>query len=159
MKAYKKNIFYKIKHIVPTIGMAGLTVAACCKPDIREDTIPQKQETEIPTEPIDSTKLHDVELMFSVTNISTMFSLDTLQKYIDDKTVKTIYMVTTGHWSTLGPNNISNMRKNLQPCMELSTKLRGRGNFDFRLGAASCVPNDSLWFVQQGWTINKDRQK
>lgn len=157
MKAYKKNIFYKIKHIVPTIGMAGLTVAACCKPDIREDIIPQKQETEIPTEPIDSTKLHDVELMFRRTDITTMFSLDTLQKYIDDKTVKTIYMIPTHHWYSLGANYISNMRKYLQTRMELSTKLRGRGDFDFRPGAI--FSNDSLWFVQQGWTINKDRQK
>lgn len=42
-----------------------------------------------------------------------------------------------------------------QPRIELSTKIHGRGDFNFKVGEASKVPSDSLWFVQHGWTINK----
>ena len=41
----------------------------------------------------------------------------------------------------------------------MSPKMRGRGDFDFKLGEASKVPDDSLWFIKQGWTINKAYQK
>ena len=156
---FVEKMFYNIRHVIPTIGMAGLTImpVACCKPDIREDINP---EPEIPVETIDSTKLHDVEIMFSSIDKGTMLSIDTLQKYIDDKTVRTIYLVPTGHWDGLRSSNITAARKNFfQPRMEMSEKLRGRGDFDFHLGSASMVPNDSLWYIQQGWTINKAHQR
>ena len=30
-----------------------------------------------------------------------------------------------------------------------------RGDFNFKLGEASKVPEDSLWYVKHGWTINE----
>lgn len=156
-----KNKYYlnNIKPTLLSLGLAVWIVASCNNPSIKED-ITSEPEIEIPEEPIDSTKLHDVEIVFSDTNKGTMLSIDTLQKYIDDKTVKTIYLIPTEHWDGYRSSNITTFRKNcLQPRMEMSEKLRGRGDFDFHLGSASMVPNDSLWYIQQGWTINKAHQK
>ena len=150
MKFYKKLI-YNIKRIVPMAGIAGATMlpVSCCEDTIKEDIIPEPPVVK-----------HNVEIVFSLTDVIEKFSVDTLQKYIDDKTVDTIYLVATEHWNGFTAGNISNYRRKLfQPGMELSSRLRGRGDFDFVLGEASKVPNDSLWFVEQGWTINKDHQR
>jgi len=155
MKFYDK-IFYNIRHIIPTIGITGLTMmpVACTKVDLREEKIPQEQKTDT------LIVQHDVLIEFTDLNKATLLSLDTLQKYINDKTVGKIYLVPTNHWNNYYANTISAMRKNfLEPRMKMSDKLQGYGDFDFHLGAASRVPNDSLWFVENGWTINKQFQR
>ena len=128
-------------------GIAGATLlpVSCCKHDIRDETQPLVQE------PIEQ---HPITIEFDSMNGATVLSIDTLQKYINDETIDTIYLVPTRHWNSYYPEAITALRKIfLQPRMEMSTKLRGRGVFDFEMGAAAKVPNDSLWFVQNGWTI------
>ena len=150
MKIYRKLI-YNIKRLVPMAGIAGATMLpmSCSEDTIKEDIIPEPPVVK-----------HNVEIVFSQTDFVQKFSVDTLQKYIDDKTVDTIYLVAIEHWNGCTAGNISNFRNRLfQPRMELSPRLRGRGDFDFHLGEASKVPNDSLWYTQQGWTINKDHQR
>ena len=85
---------------------------------------------------------------------------ETVTKIMDSKeypSIRTIYIVPKeGIWNNALSNNILIMRnKVLQPTIELSPKVRGKGDFNFRPGEASKVPEDSLWFVQHGWTINK----
>ena len=147
MKIYRKLI-YNIKRLVPMAGIAGATMLpmSCSEDTIKEDVIPETPEIPVVK--------HNVDIVFSLTDVIEKFSVDTLQKYIDDKTVDTIYLVAIEHWNGFTARNISDYRRKLfQPRMEMSTKLRGRGVFDFKLGEASKVPNDSLWFVQNGWTI------
>ncbi|MBD5397511.1 hypothetical protein HDR62_05205 [bacterium] len=48
---------------------------------------------------------------------------------------------------------ITTIRKNLQKRVEISPKVSGRGDWWFRRGKA--LPADSLWFVQNGWTVNQ----
>ena len=153
MKFYNK-VLYNIKRLVPMAGIAGATMLpmSCSEDTIKEDVIPEPPEIPVVK--------HNVDIVFSLTDVIEKFSVDTLQKYIDDKTVDTIYLVATEHWNGFTAGNISNFRRKLfQPRMELSPRLRGRGDFDFVLGEASKVPNDSLWYTQQGWTINKDHQR
>jgi len=102
----------------------------------------------------------DIEIVFDDDTAGKILTFETLQNCANDKTVKTIYLVPTGHWDGNVAYNITYARNNfLQPRLDISPKIRGRGDFDFRLGEASKVPDDSLWYVQQGWTINKKYQR
>ncbi len=101
----------------------------------------------------------DVEVKFSSTNVDTKLAMKTLQELVQDKTIKNIYLTVSGCWDGCTAINISESRNNFfQPRIDLSPKMHGRGDFDFKLGEASKVPEDSLWFVKQGWTINKKYQ-
>lgn len=145
MKFYKR-IFYNIRHVIPTIGMAGATMlpTSCAKTEVFEPV------HEVPIQQ------HDVEIEFDSNNGDKILTFDSLRKHIDDKTVRTIYLVPTQHWDGCSAANITYFRKNfLQQRLAMSSKITGRGDFDFKLGEASKVPEDSLWFVKNGWTINK----
>ena len=101
----------------------------------------------------------DVELPFTHYTSDDRLAFPILQKYVDNPSVRNIYLVAEGDWSMFTANNISGVRdKFFQPRIELSPKIRGRGDFNFKVGEASKVPSDSLWFVQHGWTINKALQ-
>ncbi|MCH5334464.1 MAG: hypothetical protein J1D86_01480 [Alistipes sp.] len=101
----------------------------------------------------------DVEIeLTQMTKISEL--PETVTKIMNSKEyplIRTIYIVPLeGTWSDMRSNNILIMRnKVLQPTIELSPKVRGKGDFNFGPGEASKVPEDSLWYVQHGWTINK----
>lgn len=149
-----KKLSYNLKRLVLMAGITGMTMlpVSCCKHDIQEETPPP-----VVSEPIEQ---HPITIEFRHMNMVTVLDIDTLQKYINDETIDTIYLVPTHHWNHLSSLGISKLRYNFfQPRMELSPKLHGRGDFDFHLGEASWVPTDSLWFIKNGWTINKDYQK
>lgn len=139
---FKQIIPYKIRRALSMAAIAGaplLPTASCNKIEPEQ---------------------HDVEIEFNDIDVEKILTFETLQNYANDKTIKTIYLVPTKHWNGLAAHNITYFRnKFLQPRLNISSKIRGRGDFDFALGEASKVPNDSLWFVQQGWTINKKYQK
>ena len=86
--------------------------------------------------------------------------MDEMQKLADDPTISRVYIRPTGgRWEVLDIGNIRFHRnKFLQPRLDLSEKFTGRGDFTFKPGAASKTPNDSIWYVQHGWTINKALQ-
>ena len=101
----------------------------------------------------------DVEIEFNDTDMDEQLDVKILQELSDDKSIRCIYLKATKHWDSFYATTISIYRENFfQPRFNLFPKLRGRGDFDFKLGEASKVPEDSLWFVQQGWTINKKYQ-
>ena len=103
--------------------------------------------------------MRDVELPFTHYTSDDRLAFPILQQYVDDPSVRNIYLVAEGDWYMFTANNISGARdKFFQPRIELSTKIHGRGDFNFKVGEASKVPSDSLWFVQHGWTINKALQ-
>ena len=146
----KKIMPYNIRKILPMIGIAGasLMMGGC-----------QKEQ---PT--------RDVELRFSTSDYSniilkhpdeTSYSLSRevsdIIKYLDAQpNIRTIYLVPKDNWSTLKATNISSLRdKVLSYAIDYSPKVRGRGDFNFKLGEASKVPEDSLWYVKHGWTINE----
>ncbi|MBR1699797.1 MAG: hypothetical protein IJ714_08440 [Bacteroidales bacterium] len=139
---FKKIIPYKLRRALSMATIAGATLLpTSCKKD--EPAVEQ----------------HDVEIVFSHMTADELLTFDILKKHANDKSVKNVYLVPTGHWDSIRSHNIIGIReKFFQPRMEISPKIRGRGDFDFKLGEASKVPSDSLWFVQQGWTINKKYQ-
>lgn len=108
-------------------------------------------DTPIPTKDIEIEYMHG-----EVYNLTP----EILQSYANDPTIRTIYIVPVeNHWYTFAAHNITYTRKNfLQPRLDISKKIRGKGDFNFKVGEASKVPEDSLWYVANGWTINKDLQ-
>ena len=146
-----------IKRAIPTIGIAGLTVlpAACDTDDTRQDITESKIAK------------HNVELPFKDAQLdlgrylnNNIYPDKLLQEYIDDENIDSIYLIPVVPWHSYTATDITNFRQNvLQPIMEMSPKLRGQGDFNFFRGEASKVPEDSLWFVANGWTINKRYQR
>ncbi len=100
----------------------------------------------------------DVEIEFNHNNLNEQLEKLKIQELVADKTIRVIYLTSTQHWTAWTAKNIEVLRPFLQKRIEMSSKVRGRGDFDFKLGEASKVPDDSLWIVQNGWTINKAYQ-
>jgi len=121
-----------LKRALPVLGFAGATLFTSCEKD----------------EP-----KRDVELTFS---IEKTIEMSEIERYAKDPSVRTIYLVPTDDWQRIEHLGISSIRKNfLQPRLDISPKVWGRGNFNFIPGQASLIPGNSLWYVQHGWTINK----
>ena len=138
---FKNIIPNNLKRLVPIAMLVGAPMlhTGCAKVE------PEPQPT------------HDVEIEFDNRTADKILTFELLQNYANDKTIKTIYLVPVKHWNGNAAHNITYMRNNfLEPRLNISPKIRGRGDFDFKLGEASKVPEDSLWYIQHGWTINKN---
>ena len=144
-----KVLPYKLARVLPILGIAGASLFAGCS---KEDEPP-----------------HDVEITFVASDPwdiiqknpdGTRQVSQLIKDYVAQPNVRTIYLVPVGSWIIYDCNGITGMRKNtLEYAINYSPKVRGRGDFTFPLGEASLVPEDSLWYVQNGWTINKKYQK
>lgn len=101
---------------------------------------------------------YNVELFFNVDDYISI-NLDTVKKYASNNYIDTIYMIPDdlagpgGGFSGGLTKGITKLRDFLQQRIDVSPKVRGKGDFEFYVGRA--LPADSLWFVQQGWTVNK----
>ena len=72
-----------------------------------------------------------------------------IKDYAAQPDIRTIYLVPLDNWKNFGSQAITGLRKNaLEYAINYSPKVRGRGDFNFWPGAASLVPEDSLWYVQ-----------
>lgn len=140
---FTKKVPYKLKRLIPMLGLAGATLlpTACEKED----------------EP-----MHDVVLEFWVNTLGDnieQLSIENIQKHIDDKSVKNIYIKpieSKCDFSTCKTANLHSTRNYMQRRIDMSPKNKGLGNFVFPVGEID--PQDSIWFVQNGWTINKQLQ-
>ena len=144
---FKNVVSYNIKKLVPILGLAGATMfmGGC--------------------EKTEELQQRDVEITFAYKSYDDLFYDDSngvrypslkAQEYVNDPTVRTIYLVPQGSWENYNRFSITGMReKTLEKILDYSPKFRGKGDFDFKVGEASKVPEDSLWFVSNGWTINK----
>ena len=146
----KKTVPYNIRKILPMIGIAGASLMM--------DGCQKEQPT------------RDIELRFSAGYYSNVIlihpdetplrlsrEVSDIIKYLDAQPdVRTIYLVPYYDWSLHQAHNVSSLRNNvLSYAIDYSPKVRGRGDFNFKLGEASKVPEDSLWYVKHGWTINE----
>ena len=124
-------------------------------PDDPLDNKTPNTPTETPVEPV--VKVNK-ELYFSQTD-GIQISFDTLNKYLAMENIDTIFMVPQGSFhasSALGYQYFKLARTNLlEPRTNLSPRIRGKGDFIINPGYPSQAPEDSLWFVSKGWTVNK----
>ena len=143
----KKIVPYSIRKVIPMLGLAGASmfIGGC-----------EKNEEIVPT--------RDVEITFSSVYCDDLFYDENgvrypskkAQEYIKDPSIRTIYIVPEGSWGNMFADDITAIRKvTLEKMLNYSPKFRGKGDFNFVVGEASKVPADSLWYVQNGWTINK----
>lgn len=135
-----------LARILPVLGLAGasLWMVGCGKEEI------------VPT--------RDVEITFTSYYWDDLFYDEggvrypskKAQEYVKDPTIRTIYIMPEGSWSNMFADDITALRMvTFEKMLNYSPKFRGKGDFNFVVGEASKVPEDSLWYVQNGWTINK----
>lgn len=107
-------------------------------------------------EPITPTR--DVELMFVKEDFN-IFESGVIRDLAEQPDIRTVYLVPDGSWIVYGQVSVHDLVNDyLRPAINISPKVRGKGDFNFWPGAASLVPQDSLWITQQGWTINSHLQ-
>lgn len=143
---FKKIVPYKIKKLIPMLGMAGATLfmGGCDK----EETIVQHDE-EVKVHQFEFNKLFD-------TADGVLCPSTSIQEMLKDPSVRTVYLVPDGSWTNFFEKNIITLRVSiLEPLLNFSPKLRGKGDFNFAEGEASKIPEDSLWYLNNGWTVNK----
>lgn len=101
---------------------------------------------------------YNVELFFNNMDCSHI-AIDSIKKYSDIRLVDTVFMIPNdlegvgGGTSGYGTNGVSKIRAFMEQRIAVSPKVRGKGDLVFMRGAP--LPADSLWFVQQGWTVNQ----
>ena len=146
----KNKIPYNIKKTLPILSLAAasLFISSCDKED--EPIVPTI-DVELEVNQFSLERLYESE--------NGVFSPGELAvKYAQDPLIRTVYLVPIGSWSNFSALNISEFRKFiLKSFFDYSSKFKGKGDFNFALGEASKVPEDSLWYVSKGWTINKYR--
>ena len=144
-----KVLPYKLARVLPILGIAGASLFAGCS---KEDE---------PTRDVEVTFTQDDGWDIIQQNPDGTRQVSQLIKdYAARPDIRTIYLVPLDNWKNFGSNAITGLRKNaLEYAINYSPKVRGRGDFNFWPGAASLVPEDSLWYVQNGWTINRHFQK
>lgn len=142
MKILNKTIPYKIRRLLPIAAIAAgsLMTASCDKDEPPHDVILDFWES-----PFN----HNID------NIA----IPVLESYAKDPNVINIYMHTTDQnsYPTIETRHFPIMREFFQMRFDVSPKIKGSGNFNFRPGVIS--EQDSLWFLSKGWTINKQLQK
>ena len=141
---FNQTVKYNLKRVLPILGIAGATLLPACR-EHRNEPEPQK---------------HSVDLKW-FQGYYEEITPENIQKNLDDPTVDTIYLalVNGGDFTNLYKENVEFMRENsLGPRIEMGKgRVRGKGNFVFYPGVA--LPADSLWLVQQGWTVNQQNQR
>ena len=133
---FTQKIPYSIRRVLPIFCIAGASMFTSCSKDNHEDE---------PT--------RDVELYFDLDDIS-QININNIKKYANDASVKNIYMIPALDWTGVSPIGLTGLRETLQERLDVSPKVKGRGDFKFTKGVPSKVPADSLWYEQHGWKIN-----
>lgn len=136
----KITILYKFRRALTLGAIAGGALVACNKENI------------IPT--------RDVELVFGLDDVDNI-TIENIKTHTNMPDVRYVYMITKNdkEWHTCTAGNIQNTRRYLEPRIAINPqKVRGKGNFCFKPGEASKIPQDSLWFIQNGWTINQKQK-
>jgi len=143
-----QKIKYNIKRAMPALVVAGAGFMTSCNND--------DEPAPIQTRDIE---LEFYEYLHRGFDYSQIDNLDKLREYAADPTIANIYMKVTdkndyNHCETI---NLHYMRNYLEERTNISPKIHGRGNFKFPVGVVA--KDDSLWYVKQGWTINKHLEK
>ncbi|MDR0814735.1 MAG: hypothetical protein LBN37_03170 [Bacteroidales bacterium] len=97
---------------------------------------------------------HDTTYTLSNIDNSNVYPPTKIKASADSVQVRNVYIVPVGDFLNFPAINIGKMADYLKPIMEISPKIKGKGNFIFEPGEAT-LSGDSLWYVQNGWTVNQ----
>ena len=144
-----KKIFpYNIKKALPVLGLAGASffMGGCDKND--EPVLQREEELRFSKDDFSAISYIDENKQHHVSDIA--------KDYAKDDNIKKVYLVAEGNWFLCA--DLPGLRKLiLEPVFNLSPKFVGKGDFNFKSGLPSITPEDSIWLVQKGFTVNKYR--
>ena len=149
----KTNLFKAL-----LLALAGATIFTACDKENEPVIDPPHNGGHDTTTVIQPEPHYNVELFFNIKNTD-QIHLDTIKKHDANTRVDTIFMIPDdengfgGGFSGYPSSAIPNVRSLLEMRINTSSKVRGKGDLVFMRGAP--LPEDSLWFVQQGWTVNQ----
>ena len=97
---FKKIIPYKMKHVLPILGLAGASVISSC-------------EKVAPTEP--KPVKTEVDILFDANNVHVLGRMqgddfvvsDIIQYYVENPDIQAVYLYTQGDWSNWRESAIS----------------------------------------------------
>ncbi|MBQ9312199.1 MAG: hypothetical protein IJ213_06315 [Bacteroidales bacterium] len=136
----------RFRKIPIILTLAGLTLFIACNNDDDEPEKVQKHNVEIILNGADSWG-----------GVSEALKPSIMKEYNDDASVDTVIIYAQGDWSWLRGPNQDGIIKTLKAVRSRYSKTWGRGDFNFYPGDLS--EEDSLFFINNGWTVNKDLQK
>ncbi len=100
----------------------------------------------------------DYEIHFNMYYNDGVDSLDIniIRQVASKPNIRKVYLVPTYSWRWQSVDFPSDLRGAfLEPAINIDPKrIAGRGDFDFD----AVYSTDSLWYIQHGWTINKNRK-
>lgn len=150
----KNTMKYSLRYGVKTL-LAGVLLfsATSCHKDPVEPT------------PQPDNKKHNVEIKINgnagggndTTGFVYQLREELLAQYQGNPKVDTVLIIPYGDWSWLRGPNQNFVINSMKYIRSNYPKTWGRGDFNFYPGDLSV--EDSLWFVGNGWTINKDLQR
>lgn len=144
----KKNLLtIWARRAIPALALAA--TAGVMLPSCEKEPIEKKLIYRAP---------YEKELFFQRGKMDSI-SVENVQKYSRDTACKHIYMVVeeSNDYTPYETDNINGLRRTLQQRIDLGYNISGRGDFRFCPGLVDV--NDSLWFVQNGWTVNRCWQR
>ncbi len=148
---FKRVVPYNLKKMLPILGIAGIGAVSSCE---KVEPI-EMPKTSVEFEIRGGTNSN---LVAETCEWNYNRMVPEIFTYADQEYIDTVYLVPISVWS-YNSEAIHYIRKNfLEQFINYSPKIRGKGDFPFRTGEASKVPEDSLWFVQNGWTINQKQR-
>lgn len=135
----------------------GLSLSACDndKGDSNPPDDPLEDKTLVETPIIKQNK----ELYFTESD-GKQIEVDTVKKYLAMDNIDTVFLVPVGTFFAPDyydhPGYFKMARDALlQELIDLSPRVRGKGDFITNLGYPLQYGEDSLWMVENGWTVNK----
>ena len=145
---FNKTVKYNLKRILPILGIAGATLLPACRGGQNE---PEPKPTPV-------VQKHDTTLYFADMSYDNI-APENIQRYLADTNIINIYLEPNpSNFDGATTEYITALRELIfTPALNTDPKrVHGRGNFLFYPGVA--LPADSLWIVQQGWTINQPQR-
>ena len=138
----KRNYRYLLKCVLPVFALAGAMIGC------------EKESSNPYAGPIDPVKV----LRFGeYWGYDSILQYNNVMKYARDPRIeKIIYFMDSindnNNYITYSSQSISDVIRNtLQQWLDYTPKATGAGTFVFSSGAI--LPQDSLWFIQNGWKI------
>ncbi len=133
--------------------VAGMTTTSC-----EEDEILQEQPKK------EQIQKHNVVLVleqpFSVSfndSFNRLRDLDNIKKIASAMDVDSVIVTpeVSEHWGALDAFDIRMIKEDcLEPLFNSVSNVYGKGDFNFKSGEASRQKNDSIWYINHGFTIN-----
>ncbi len=146
---FNQTVKYNLKRVLPILGIAGATLLPACR----------EHQNEPEPKPTPVVQKHDTTLWFNYMGYDSI-APENIQRYLADTNITNIYLEPNKPIDFVNATTeyITALRELIfTPALNTDPKrVHGRGNFLFYPGVA--LPADSLWIVQQGWTINQPQR-